>query len=80
MLHIGGGAFFVRKYCCVRKRRESKIRVTVQFDKLDGKTLLAELAEKPGFLDGKLLFQILCHTNKYINDKLTDVVRILISL
>ncbi|EET58884.1 ATPase/histidine kinase/DNA gyrase B/HSP90 domain protein [Marvinbryantia formatexigens DSM 14469] len=42
------------------------------FDKLDDKTLLAELVEKPGFLDGKLLFQILRHTNKHMNDKLAE--------
>lgn len=42
------------------------------FDGLDDKTLLAELIEKPGFLDGKQLFQILRYTNKYMNDKLAE--------
>lgn len=42
------------------------------FDKLDDKTLLAELVKKPGFFDGKLLFQILRHTNKHMNDKLAE--------
>ena len=42
------------------------------FDGLDDKTLLAELAEKPGFLDGKLLYQILRLSNKYMNDKLAE--------
>lgn len=42
------------------------------FDGLDDKTLLAELIEKPGFLDGKLLYQILRLSNKYMNDKLAE--------
>lgn len=42
------------------------------FDGLDDKTLLAELVEKPGFLDGKLLYQILRLSNKYMNDKLAE--------
>lgn len=42
------------------------------FDGLDNKTLLAELVEKPGFLDGKLLYQILRLSNKYMNDKLAE--------
>ena len=35
------------------------------FDGLDDKTLLAELVEKPGFLDGKLLYQILRLSNNW---------------
>ena len=42
------------------------------FDRIDDKTLLAELIEKPGFLDGKILFQILRLSNKYMNDKLAE--------
>lgn len=42
------------------------------FDGLDDKTLLVELVEKPGFLDGKLLYQILRLSNKYMNDKLAE--------
>ncbi|MDE5700599.1 MAG: sensor histidine kinase [Lachnospiraceae bacterium] len=42
------------------------------FDGLDDKTLLAELVEKPGFLDGKMLYQILRLSNKYMNDKLAE--------
>lgn len=42
------------------------------FDGLDDKTLLAELAEKPGFLDGKLLYRILRLSDKYMNDKLAE--------
>lgn len=42
------------------------------FDGLEDKTLLAELVEKPGFLDGKLLYQILRLSNKYMNDKLAE--------
>lgn len=55
----------------VRKKKYYHTLWTL-FDKLDDKTLLAELAEKPGFLDGKLLFQILQHTNKHMNDKLAE--------
>ncbi len=42
------------------------------FDRMDDKTLLAELIEKPEFLDGKILFQILRLSNKYMNDKLAE--------
>jgi hypothetical protein len=35
------------------------------FDGLDDKTLLAELVEKLGFLDGKLLYQILRLSNNW---------------
>ncbi|MCM1087997.1 MAG: hypothetical protein NC419_07550 [Muribaculaceae bacterium] len=41
-------------------------------DRLDDKTLLAELLEKPDFLDGKILFQTLRLSNKYMNDKLAE--------
>lgn len=53
----------------MRKRKYYRVLADL-FERLDDKTLLAELLEKPEFLDGKLLFQILRHTDKYMNDKL----------
>ncbi len=54
-----------------RKRKYYRELMTL-FDRMDDKTLLAELIEKPGFLDGKILFQILRLSNKYMNDKLAE--------
>ncbi len=54
-----------------RKKKYYRELMTL-FDRMDDKTLLAELIEKPGFLDGKILFQILRLSNKYMNDKLAE--------
>lgn len=62
-------ASFVWDY--TRKRKYYRGLISL-FDKMEDKTLLAELIEKPGFLDGKILFQILRLSNKYMNDKLAE--------
>ena len=38
------------------------------FDQLDNKTLLTELLDAPTFLDAKMIYQVLSHTNKFMND------------
>ncbi len=42
------------------------------FDRLDDKTLLPELLEEPTFLDGKLVYQILSHTDKFMADRIAQ--------
>lgn len=42
------------------------------FDGLDDKTLLAELVKNPMFLDGKLVYQIIKSTNKFMNDRISE--------
>lgn len=54
------------------RKKKYYCRFMALFDGLDDKTLLAELVEKPGFLDGKMLYQILRLSNKYMNDKLAE--------
>lgn len=53
----------------LRKRRYYE-RFWALFDRLDDKTLLAEILDIPAFYDGKVLCQIIRHTNKYMNDRL----------
>lgn len=38
------------------------------FDRLDNKALLTELLDPPTFLDAKMLYQVLHHTDKFMND------------
>lgn len=45
------------------------------FDRLDDKTLFCELMEYPDFLDGRMLYQVVHHTDKYMNDCLTQTQR-----
>lgn len=40
------------------------------FDSLDDKTLLAELLDSPMFLDGKIVYQILRYTNKFMSNRI----------
>lgn len=54
-----------------RKRKYYRELLSL-FDRMDDKTLLAELIERPRFLDGEILFQILRLSNKYMNDKLVE--------
>ncbi len=42
------------------------------YDRLDDKTILAEILEKPYFLDGKILCEIIRQTNKHMKDRLTE--------
>lgn len=42
-------------------------------DQLDEKTLLAEIAERPYFLDGQIISSILWQNNKYQNDKIAEM-------
>lgn len=55
----------------MRKRKYYQ-QVWTMFDRLDDKTLLAEILDSPGFFDGKMLYQIIRHTNKYMNDRLAE--------
>lgn len=42
------------------------------FDQLDDKTLIGEIISAPYFLDGKILYQFLRCSNKYLNDSLAN--------
>ncbi|MCM1127084.1 MAG: sensor histidine kinase [Lachnospiraceae bacterium] len=55
----------------MRKKKYYR-ELIAMFDRLDDKTLFAELMEKPRFLDGKILFQILRLSDKHMNDKLAE--------
>ncbi len=57
-----------------RKKRYYKV-LWDTFDGLDDKTLLAELMEYPDFLDGHMLYQVVHHTDKYMNDCLSKTER-----
>lgn len=67
-----GGSFLAALLWDYARKRKYYRRLMALFDGLDDKTLLAELADKPGFLDGKLLYQILRLSDKYMNDKLAE--------
>lgn len=67
-----GGSFLAALLWDYARKRKYYCRLMALFDGLDDKTLLAELVEKPGFLDGKLLYQILRLSDKYMNDKLAE--------
>ncbi len=69
---IFGSAFFAALLWDYARKKKYYRRMTALLDGLEDKTLLAELAEKPGFLDGKLLYQILRLSDKYMNDKLAE--------
>lgn len=65
-------AFFASFIWDYTRKKKYYSELWALFDRLDDKTLLAELMEKPEFLDGKLLFQMLHHANKHMNDKLAE--------
>ena len=67
-----GGSFLAALLWDYVRKKKYYCRLMALFDGLDDKTLLAELVEKPGFLDGKLLYQILRLSDKYMNDKLAE--------
>ncbi|NBI99680.1 sensor histidine kinase [Schaedlerella arabinosiphila] len=69
---IFGGSFLAALLWDYTRKKKYYCGFMALFDGLDDKTLLAELAEKPGFLDGKLLYQILHLSHKYMNDKLAE--------
>ena len=48
-------------------------RLLQLLDQLDEKTLLMEIAERPGFLDAKIVSYILKQNNKYQNDKIAEM-------
>lgn len=48
-------------------------RLLQLLDRLDEKTLLMEIAERPGFLDAKIVSYILKQNNKYQNDKIAGM-------
>ena len=48
-------------------------RLLQLLDRLDEKTLLMEIAERPGFLDAKIVSYILKQNNKYQNDKIAEM-------
>lgn len=53
-----------------RRRRRYYSRLLELLDHLDEKTLLMEIAERPGFLDGRILSDILRQNSKYQNDQI----------
>lgn len=67
-----GGSFLAALLWDYVRKKKYYCRLMALFDGLDDKTLLAELVERPGFLDGKLLYQILRLSDKYMNDKLAE--------
>ncbi len=69
---IFGFSFFAAFVWDYTRKRKYYCAFTALFDELDEKTLLAELVKKPGFLDGKLLYQMLRLSHKYMNDKLAE--------
>ena len=48
-------------------------RLLQLLDRLDEKTLLMEIAERPGFFDAKIVSYILKQNNKYQNDKIAEM-------
>ncbi len=69
---IFGGSFLAALLWDYTRKKKYYRRLMALFDGLEDKTLLAELVDKPGFLDGKLLYQILRLSDKYMNDKLAE--------
>lgn len=55
------------------RRRGYYKRLLQLLDQLDEKTLLMEIAERPGFLDAKIVSYILKQNNKYQNDKIAEM-------
>lgn len=55
------------------RKRKYYSNLWMMFERLDDKTLLAEILDKPTFLDGKMLYQTIRYTNKYLNDRLAEV-------
>ena len=69
---IFGVSFLASLFWDYTRKKKYYRGLMALFDGLDDKTLLAELAEKPGFLDGKLLYRILHLSDKFMNDKLAE--------
>lgn len=57
------------------RKREYYKTLWKLFDGLDDKTLFAELIERPDFLDGRMLYQIVHHTDKYMHECLAKSER-----
>lgn len=57
------------------RRRGFYRRLLLLSDQLEEKTLLAEIAEEPQFLDGQILMEILHRNSKYENDRIAGMER-----
>lgn len=55
------------------RRRSYYNRLLRLLEQLDEKTLLMEIAERPHFLDGQLVCDILRQNNKYLNDQIGEM-------
>ena len=68
--------FFMASLAWDFQRRHSYYnRLLRLLEKLDEKTLLMEIAERPGFLDAQIISDILQQNNKYQNDKIAEMQR-----
>ena len=66
--------FFLASLIWDYHRRSGYYKRLLQLlDQLDEKTLLMEIAERPGFLDAKIVSYILKQNNKYQNDKIAEM-------
>ena len=63
-------AFIINIIYDYLRKRKYYHQLWVLFDQLDDKTLLAEILERPHFLEGKILHQFIRYSNKYMNDRL----------
>lgn len=67
-------AFFVFAFLWDFGRRSKYYNQLLKLlDQLDEKTLLLEIAERPYFLDGQIISNILKQNNKYQNDKIAEM-------
>lgn len=57
------------------RRKSYYNRLLNMLNTLDEKTLLSEVAEYPGFLDGQILVEILRRSNKYQNDQMDGMAK-----
>lgn len=68
-------AFFVSLIWDFIRRKNYYDKLFKMLDTLEEKTLLGEVAENPGFLDGEIILDILRRSDKYQNDKIEDMAK-----
>ncbi len=56
-----------------QRRRGYYNQILNLLTQLDEKTLLSEIVMRPNFLDGQIISDILCQSNKYQNDKIAEI-------
>lgn len=56
-----------------QRRRSYYNRLLCLLAQLDEKTLLAEIAERPSFLDARIISDILRQNDKYLNDQIAEM-------